>query len=68
MLSDGEIIVTPAFSSTTITFLYLDASGDASRRNQVDEHAYALMTNHVHLLSVLRTPGGITRVMQSIGR
>ena len=31
-------------------------------------HAYALMTNHVHLLISPNQPNGITRLMQSLGR
>ena len=31
-------------------------------------HAYALMTNHVHLLVTPEVPEGISRLMQSVGR
>jgi putative transposase len=31
-------------------------------------HAYALMTNHVHLLVTPMTTGAIGRLMQSLGR
>ena len=31
-------------------------------------HAYVLMTNHVHLLVTPKTPEGISRLMQSVGR
>ena len=47
---------------------YLDVLGDACRRYRVDVHAYALMTNHVHLLMTSRTVEGVSRVMQSLGR
>ena len=47
---------------------YLDVLGDACRHYQVDLHAYALMTNHVHLLLTPQTVQGVSRVMQSVGR
>jgi putative transposase len=31
-------------------------------------HAYALMTNHVHVLATPRLPNAVSRLMQSIGR
>lgn len=31
-------------------------------------HAYVLMTNHVHLLVTPQTAGGVSRMMQSVGR
>jgi len=47
---------------------YRDVLGDACRRYRVEVHAYALMTNHVHLLLTPKTTGGVSRVMQSVGR
>lgn len=47
--------------------LYLKALGDASAAYGVLVHAYALMTNHVHLLMTPRTVGAIGKVMQSVG-
>jgi len=46
---------------------YLRALAEATVRYGVLVHAYALMTNHVHLLLTPRAPGGVSRVMQSLG-
>jgi REP-associated tyrosine transposase len=40
----------------------------ATRRFECAIHAYVFMTNHVHLLMSSCYPGGIGRVMQSVGR
>lgn len=47
---------------------YLSSLYDVSRKYDVDIHAYALMTNHVHLLMTPHQPMGISRVFQAIGR
>ena len=47
---------------------YLSALGDACRRYGVDLHAYALMTNHAHMLFTPQDQWGVSRVMQSLGR
>lgn len=47
---------------------YLHCLGEACRRYRVALHAYVLMTNHVHLLMTPADAGGISRVMQSLGR
>lgn len=47
---------------------YLDCLHDACRRYHVAVHAYALMTNHVHLVMTPESSDGISRVMQSLGR
>jgi putative transposase len=47
---------------------YLAALYDASRQYGVDVYAYALMTNHVHLLAAPREPFAISRMFQSVGR
>ena len=39
-----------------------------SRSYRVDVHAWVMMTNHVHLLCTPRQEGGISRMMQSLGR
>lgn len=47
---------------------YLTCLAAAAAANQCEIHAYVLMTNHVHLLVTSRTPGGLSRMMQSVGR
>ncbi len=47
---------------------YLECLADACRKYRVAIHAYALMTNHVHLLMTPVSIEGISRVMQSLGR
>ena len=47
---------------------YLECLDDACRKYQVALHAYVLMTNHVHLLFTPVSEGGISKVMQSVGR
>jgi putative transposase len=46
---------------------YLDALQIAAAHYRVQVHAYALMTNHVHLLLTPLGPGTVSRVMQSVG-
>lgn len=47
---------------------YLECLEDAAKTVGCDIHAYVLMTNHVHLLATPRSPGGLSRMMQSVGR
>jgi putative transposase len=47
---------------------YLEVLGQGLRRYDVKLHAYALMTNHVHLLMSPKDQVGISRVMQHLGR
>jgi len=47
---------------------YLHWLKDAAAKYGCDIHAYALMTNHVHLLLSPRHADAITRLMQSLGR
>jgi putative transposase len=47
---------------------YLHWLKDAAHKYRCDIHAYALMTNHVHLLVSPGQADGITRLMQSLGR
>lgn len=47
---------------------YLECLEDAAKTAGCDIHAYVLMTNHVHLLATQRFPGGLSRMMQSVGR
>lgn len=41
---------------------------EACRRYGVDVHAYAFMTNHVHLVATPRAPGALSSAMQAVGR
>ena len=47
---------------------YLEALKTAATRYDVDVHAYALMTNHVHLLVTPYDQTGPSRMMQHLGR
>jgi putative transposase len=58
----------PCFHHDLDRSVYLHALGKATERHDVDIHAYVLMPNHVHLLMTPRTPDGVSRVMQSVGR
>lgn len=41
---------------------------ELSARHGCAVHAYVLMSNHVHLLVTADAPGGVSRLMQSLGR
>jgi putative transposase len=47
---------------------YLQCLGDAARRYGCLLHAYALMTNHVHLLATPLEATALSRTMQHLGR
>ncbi|MBI5121271.1 MAG: transposase [Rhodospirillales bacterium] len=47
---------------------YLDCLSESARKFGCDIHAYVLMTNHAHLLATPRVAGGVSKMMQSIGR
>jgi REP element-mobilizing transposase RayT len=47
---------------------YRQELGEAALRYGCALHAYVLMTNHVHLLTTPHEPGGVSRMMQAIGR
>lgn len=47
-------------------FLY--AMREAAVRFEVEIHAYALMTNHVHFMITSARPTGLPRAMQAVGR
>lgn len=49
-------------------FAYLDSLTQASRKFGCQIHAYALMTNHVHLLATGVEKGAVPAMMQSVGR
>jgi putative transposase len=40
---------------------------DASLRHQLDVHAYALMTNHYHIVATPRAPTGLSDAMHIVG-
>jgi len=48
--------------------LYRECLQNAAAKHECDVHAYVLMTNHVHLLMTPHQPGGIGKVLQSVGR
>lgn len=48
--------------------LYLSLLDDACRKHQCMVHAYALMTNHVHLLITPEIPTGVSLVFRDLGR
>ncbi|WP_338026909.1 transposase [Coralloluteibacterium stylophorae] len=47
---------------------YLLELREASVKHRCAIHAYVLMTNHVHLLVTPEEAGGVSRMMQAIGR
>jgi putative transposase len=47
---------------------YLHWLGEALTRERVQLHAYALMTNHVHLLVTPATGASVPRLIMSLGR
>jgi putative transposase len=47
--------------------VYLRALADGAVRYRVLVHAYALMTNHVHLLVTPLAANGVSKLMQSLG-
>ena len=46
----------------------LDLLAELSARHQVSIHAYVLMDNHIHLLATPATEGGLSSMMQAMGR
>jgi putative transposase len=48
--------------------VYAGLLKEYSKKYKVDIHAWVMMTNHVHLLCTSRQEGGISRMMQSLGR
>ena len=47
---------------------YLEYLREALVKNNCQLYAFVQMTNHVHLLALGETPGGISGLMQSVGR
>ncbi len=58
----------PVFFEDTDYLAYLRWLKEAADRYKVDIHAYALMTNHIHILATADDKDGITRMMQYVGR
>ena len=56
------------FFSDDDYLLYLDLLAESCHKHRCELHAYVLMTNHVHLLITPGTPGGVSLVMQDVGR
>ena len=46
---------------------FLVALRDASVRHRLDVHAYALMTNHFHIVATPRTERGLSEAMHAVG-
>lgn len=58
----------PVFVEAADFSFYRQCLAFSARKHCVAVHAYALMTNHVHLLVTPNGPAGVARMMQSIGR
>jgi putative transposase len=58
----------PCFFAASDYLAYLDWLGDAAQRTGCQIHAYALMTNHVHLLLTPADAQAASRLMVSLGR
>ena len=58
----------PVFFEDNDYLAYLRWLGEAAKRYSVAIHAYALMTNHIHILATAQDKDGITRMMQYVGR
>ena len=56
------------FRSTADYQLMLDLLFEHSRAQQVELHAYVLMTNHLHLLLTPKQAQGLPKMMQAVGR
>lgn len=58
----------PCFFEERHRHMYLAFLRDAAGAADVAVHAYVLMTNHVHLLITPRRSGGMSALMQALGR
>ncbi|WP_101926536.1 MULTISPECIES: transposase [Luteimonas] len=58
----------PCFALDVDYQQYRQELGEAALKHACEVHAYVLMTNHVHLLVTSAEAGGISRMMQAIGR
>lgn len=58
----------PCFASEQDMQCYIHLLDEYARECGVAVHAWVLMTNHVHLLATPAEEGGISRMMQALGR
>jgi len=58
----------PIFFSDADRYRFLQCLGEARANRQCEIHAFVLMTNHVHVLATPRAAGGLSKMMQDIGR
>jgi putative transposase len=58
----------PCFFDTEDYVFYLECLNEAARTYACQVYAYVLMTNHVHLLVSSTERGGVSSLMQSLGR
>lgn len=58
----------PVFFEESDYLAFLGWLKEAALRYHCDVHAYALMTNHTHILATPADAQGITRMMQYVGR
>jgi len=58
----------PCFCEEQDYGVYTKFLKDASEKYQVEIHAWCFMTNHVHLLVTPLAEGGVSLMMQSLGR
>ena len=56
------------FGSEQDCLAYMGWLKEFSAKCKVDIHAWVLMTNHVHLLCTPHQTGGVSRMMQALGR
>ena len=58
----------PCFYAVADYHRYLHDLHEAAEKSSVVIHAYALMTNHVHILATPGNPHSVTHMMQDLGR
>lgn len=56
------------FGSDEDHAVYADWLKTYAKKYEVDIHAWVFMTNHVHLLCTPQREGGVSLMMQSLGR
>ena len=56
------------FGSEQYFFVYVGWLKEFSVKCKADIHAWVLMTHHVHLLCTPREAGGVSQMMQALGR
>ena len=67
-LSNADTIANPAFLARKTTRPYLHWLGEALKKERCELHAYALMTNPVHLLVTPVREQSIPRLIIALGR